>query len=154
MLTNVAAVLLDGVHPFELGVVCEVLGLDRRDQGLPRYDFAVASAEGPTLSTHGGFTLGGLQGLDRLETAELVCVPAGDDYTHRSFSPELLTALRRAVDRGAWVLSVCAGVFTLGAAGLLDGRRCRSTGATRTSCAGPTPAPTSSPTCSTWRTAR
>ncbi len=47
MLRNVAAVLLDGVNPFELGVVCEVFGIDRSDDGLPVYDFAVASAEGP-----------------------------------------------------------------------------------------------------------
>jgi transcriptional regulator GlxA family with amidase domain len=38
----------------------------------------------------------------------------------------LLAALNRAVARGAWVLSVCSGVFVLGAAGLLDGRRCVS----------------------------
>jgi transcriptional regulator GlxA family with amidase domain len=33
-------------------------------------------------------------------------------------------ALRDAVDRGAWVMSVCSGAFTLGAAGILDGRDC------------------------------
>jgi len=42
----------------------------------------------------------------------------------REFPGPLLAALRRAVDRGAWVLSVCSGAFVLGAAGLLDGRRC------------------------------
>lgn len=35
MLQNVAAVLLDGAHPFELGVICEVFGIDRSDEGLP-----------------------------------------------------------------------------------------------------------------------
>lgn len=124
MLKNVAAVLLDGVHPFELGVLCEVFGLDRSAQGLPVYDFAVVSAEGPVLRTHAGFTISELHGLDRLEEADLICVPAGDEYVVRDYPPELLGALRRAVDRGARVLSVCSGVFTLGAAGLLDGRRC------------------------------
>jgi transcriptional regulator GlxA family with amidase domain len=51
-------------------------------------------------------------------------VPAGNGYLTRDFPPELLTALVEAVDRGARVLSVCSGVFVLGAAGLLDGRRC------------------------------
>ncbi|MET9482406.1 helix-turn-helix domain-containing protein [Streptomyces sp. NPDC006638] len=124
MLKNVAAVLLDGVHPFELGVVCEVFGLDRSDDGLPVYDFAVVSAEGAELRTHAGFTLGSLAGLERLEEADLIAVPAGDAYAERAFPEELLAALRRAVDRGARVLSVCTGGYLLGAAGLLDGRRC------------------------------
>jgi transcriptional regulator GlxA family with amidase domain len=124
MPNNVVAVLLNGVHPFELGVVCEVFGLDRSDEGLPVYDFAVVSAEGPVLTTHAGFTVGGLHGLERLEEADLITVPAGTSYATRTYPPELLAALRRAVDRGARVMSVCSGVFVLGAAGLLDGRRC------------------------------
>jgi transcriptional regulator GlxA family with amidase domain len=124
MLQNVAAVLLDGVHPFELGLVCEVFGIDRSDEGLPVYDFAVASAEGPSLGTHCGFTVSTPHGLERLEEADLIAVPAGDTYADRTYPPELLDALRRAAERGARVLSVCSGVFVLGAAGLLDGRRC------------------------------
>ncbi|WP_062642525.1 helix-turn-helix domain-containing protein [Streptomyces maremycinicus] len=125
MLNNVAAVLVDGVHPFELGVVCEVFGLDRSDEGLPVYDFAVVSAEGPVLGTHvGGLTVSTPYGLDRLDEADLIAVPAADANIDRAYPPELLDALRRAVDRGARVLSVCSGVFVLGAAGLLDGRRC------------------------------
>ncbi|GGV01284.1 AraC family transcriptional regulator [Streptomyces spectabilis] len=119
-----AAVALDGVHPFELGVVSEVFGLDRSDEGLPVYDFALVSAEGPTLSTHAGFTISTPYGLDRLEEADLITVPAGDSYVTRDFPPALLDALRRATDRGTRVLSVCTGAFVLAAAGLLDGRRC------------------------------
>ncbi|MFF7748156.1 helix-turn-helix domain-containing protein [Streptomyces sp. NPDC007971] len=125
MLRNVAAVLLDGVHPFELGVVCEVFGIDRSDEGLPVYDFAVVSAEGEALSTHvGGLTVSTPYGLERLEEADLIAVPAGSEYVTREYPPALLDALARAVGRGTRVLSVCSGVFVLGAAGLLDGRRC------------------------------
>lgn len=42
----------------------------------------------------------------------------------REYPEEVLEALRRTVARGARVLSVCSGAFVLGAAGLLDGRRC------------------------------
>ncbi|MFF9159784.1 GlxA family transcriptional regulator [Streptomyces longwoodensis] len=125
MLQNVACVLLDGVHPFELGVVSEIFGLDRSDEGLPVYDFAVVSAEGPDLTTHvPGLTVSTPHGLDRLEEADLIAVPASDRNVTREYPPELLDALRRAAERGTRVLSVCSGVFVLGAAGLLDGRRC------------------------------
>ncbi|AWW37673.1 helix-turn-helix domain-containing protein [Streptomyces cadmiisoli] len=124
MLRNVAAVLVDGVNPFELGVVCEVFGIDRSDDGLPVYDFAVASAEQPVLRANAGFSMQVEHGLERLEAADLIAVPAGSGYESRTFPPGLLDALNRAVERGARVLSVCSGVFVLGAAGLLDGRRC------------------------------
>ena len=35
MLSNVAVLVMDGVAPFELGVLSEVFGVDRSDQGLP-----------------------------------------------------------------------------------------------------------------------
>ncbi|MFF4358297.1 GlxA family transcriptional regulator [Streptomyces sp. NPDC001604] len=124
MLQNVAAVVLDGVNPFELAVVCEVFGTDRSDDGLPVYDFAVASAEGPVLSTRAGFSMNVGHGLERLEEADLIAVPAGACFETREFPPELLDALRRAAGRGARILSVCSGVFVVAAAGLLDGRRC------------------------------
>ncbi|MEU8625754.1 helix-turn-helix domain-containing protein [Streptomyces sp. NPDC048669] len=124
MLKNVAALLLDEVNPFELGVICEVFGLDRSEEGLPVHDFAVVSAEGPALRTHAGFTISTPYGLDRLEEADLIAVPAGGHFAEREYPREVLDALRRAVERGARVLSVCSGAYVLGAAGLLDGRRC------------------------------
>ncbi|WP_430478289.1 GlxA family transcriptional regulator [Streptomyces sp. P11-1] len=124
MLHNVAVLLLDEVHPFELGVLSEVFGLDRSEEGLPVHDFAVVSAEGPVLSTHAGFTISTPHGLERLEEADLVAVPAGSRFMEREYPDEVLDALRRAVERGARVLSVCSGAYVLGAAGMLDGRRC------------------------------
>jgi len=166
MLKNVAVVVLDRIEAFELGVVCEVFGIDRSDDGLPTYDFAVVAGEPGPIRCNAGFTISTPYGLDRLEEADLIAVPAvydrrpgqaeripglappengpaclvpgaglvpgGMENSRMEYSgaesgrfPEpLLAALRRAADRGAWVLSVCSGVFVLGDAGLLEGRRC------------------------------
>jgi transcriptional regulator GlxA family with amidase domain len=120
-LENVAVVATDGVAPFELGVLCEVFGTDRSDQGLPVYDFVVCAVEPGRVTTSVGFDLVVEHGLDRLEEADLVGVPASGTGP---FPGELLDALRAAVDRGARVISLCTGAFILGAAGLLDGRPC------------------------------
>ena len=128
MLKNVAVVVLNGFSPFELGVVCEVFGVDRTDEGLPAYDFAVVAGEPGPLRSETGFVLQTEFGLDRLETADLIAVPAVADVGPRcrtaGFPEPLLAALRRGVERGARVLSVCNGAFVLAAAGLLDDRRC------------------------------
>ena len=124
MLRNVAAVVLDDAPVFELGVLCEVFGMDRTGDGLPGYDFAVVSPEPGPLRSRAGFTLEAPFGLDRLDEADLVAVSAVADSQTGEFPGPLLAALRRAAERGAVVLSVCTGAFVLGAAGLLDGRRC------------------------------
>ena len=61
-------------------------------------------------------------GLEAAADADLVAVPASDSA--RTPTPAMVEVLRDAVDRGAWVMSVCSGSFTLGAAGILDGRDC------------------------------
>ncbi|MEV6106008.1 helix-turn-helix domain-containing protein [Streptomyces sp. NPDC051940] len=124
MLENVACVLVNGVNAFELGVVCEVFGLDRSDAGLPVYDFAVVAAEPAPLLVNPHMTVDTPYGMERLAQADLIAVPAGSGFLTRDFAPELLRALRDAVDRGARVLSICSGAFLLARAGLLEGRRC------------------------------
>jgi transcriptional regulator GlxA family with amidase domain len=122
MLQTVAAVVMPDVAPFELGVVCEVFGIDRTDTGGPAFDFTVCTETPGPVTTKLGFDLVVPRGLEAAADADLVVVPA---YGMRlQASPAVLDVLRAAHARGAWVLSVCSGSFALGQAGLLDGRRC------------------------------
>jgi transcriptional regulator GlxA family with amidase domain len=126
MLSSVAVVVVHEFHAFEFGVVCEVFGIDRTEDGLPTYDFAVVGGEPGPLRSSNDFTLEPRYGLERLAEADLIAVPAVGDRRGpgQPYPEDLLQALRDAVDRGSRVLSVCSGAFILGEAGLLDGRRC------------------------------
>lgn len=122
MLRRVAVAVLDGVAPFELGVVCEVFGSDRTDDGFPGYEFDLCSPGARPVRTSTGFTITPNSDLAPLDRADLIAVPAHSKGTPVSL--ELIEALCRAADRGAYVMSLCSGAFVLGEAGLLDGRRC------------------------------
>lgn len=123
VLTNVAAVAIPGVAPFELGVLCEAFGLDRRDDGVPGIAFAVCGERrGPIATNIPGLRIEVDHDLGRLAEADLVAVPAVS--REREFPAAVLDALVAAHARGARVLSVCSGAFALGEAGLLDGRDC------------------------------
>ncbi|WP_199430195.1 GlxA family transcriptional regulator [Qaidamihabitans albus] len=120
---RVAVVVAEAVSPFELGVACEVFGTDRAADGMAGWDFAVCSPGGAPVRSWSGFELGGLSTLDVAAAADLLVVPT---CAPRSAPPPapVLDVLRAAAERGAWVAGFCAGVFSLGYAGLLDGRRC------------------------------
>lgn len=122
-LRSVAVVLQDPVAVFEFGVLTEVFGIDRTDDGVPPFDFRVCteSPEVP-LRADGGTSIVAPFGLEAAEGADLVAIPASD----AAYAPSeaVKQVVRDAVERGAHVLSVCSGAFTLGAAGVLDGREC------------------------------
>jgi AraC family transcriptional activator FtrA len=123
MIRTVAVVLVEDCAVFEFGVLCEVFGIDRSDEGVPTFDFRVCGERpGVPLRSSVGALITPTHGLDGLAGADLVAVPAArvrDDY-----SPAVLESLRRAAADGATMLSVCSGAYLLGAAGLLDGRPC------------------------------
>jgi transcriptional regulator GlxA family with amidase domain len=120
VLRSVALVALPGFAPFEFGVVCEVFGIDRSDQGGPVFDFRVVTAEPGPVPTSLGLDTIVLDGLDAAEDADLIAIPA---LPRGPVDERVLALLRRAHERGAWILSVCSGAFVLAQAGVLDGRR-------------------------------
>lgn len=120
-IATVAVVVDHGVAPFELGVACELFGLDRSDQGLPVYRFRLAAVAPGEIATTAGFALTVTGGLDEVDDADLVVLPAGA-WTERAPAPDLRAALCAAHERGAHIMAICRGAFVLAATGLLDGR--------------------------------
>ena len=121
-LKSVAVLLQEPVSLFEYGVLAEVFGIDRTEEGIPAFDYRVCAESPGPLDARNGTTVTAAYGLAGAADADLVAVPASNSA--RSPSPAVVQVLRDAVDRGAWVMSVCSGAFTLGAAGILDGREC------------------------------
>ena len=120
-MSNVVALVYDGVGAFGLGVVAEVFGSDRSAAGLPTYDFAVAGARPGPVRTDTGLTILVEHGLERVAQADLVCVLGWEGAEALPEEP-VLQALRDAVARGARIMSHCTGAYVVAAAGLLDGR--------------------------------
>jgi transcriptional regulator GlxA family with amidase domain len=127
VLNRVSCLVMEDLSVFEFGVICEVFGKDRSDDGVPAFDFRVCGPRaGTPLRTGVGVQVIPQHGLDGLIGADLVAVPAVSvqSLTDKRYPDECVAALRDAAQAGSTILTVCSGAFVAGAAGLLDGRRC------------------------------
>ncbi|MBT2443461.1 helix-turn-helix domain-containing protein [Streptomyces sp. ISL-36] len=120
---RIALIAFPGVRAFDISVITEVWGSERRLRGVPPFELRRVAAE-PTLSIplSGGLSLTPDRPLDWLAQADLVLVPGIEDPDDEP-PTAVLQALREAHAAGTPIASLCAGAFVLARAGLLDGRR-------------------------------
>jgi transcriptional regulator GlxA family with amidase domain len=116
---QVAVIAFDGMTPFHLSVPCLVFGGGLGAQA--GFSLHVCGLDDAMLETTAGFGIRPAYGIDVLERADVVVMPAWHDDC-RPAPPALLDALRRAHARGACVMALCLGAFPVAEAGLLDGR--------------------------------
>jgi transcriptional regulator GlxA family with amidase domain len=119
----VALAVTDGAPVFELAAPCEVFGIDRRDLADPWYELRLVAAEPGPVRTAAGLWVATPHTVESLVEADTVLVAPPARERRLDPPPGLIAAVRAAHARGRRVVSLCAGVYVLAAAGLLDGRR-------------------------------
>lgn len=122
-----AIVVLEGTLALDTALAVQAFGprptawdAIRTEDGSP-YQVFLCGGPGSGIQSV-GFIADGLAPWSRLAEADTVVVP-GLDRPEQPRDPEAHAAIRAAADRGARLVGLCAGVFVLGHAGVLAGRR-------------------------------
>jgi transcriptional regulator GlxA family with amidase domain len=119
---TVAVLLHHSVRLFDYGVIHEVFGVDRSDDGVPAFELRRCSPGRRPVTLVGGAGLTATHGLAALADADLVLVPGAEPAPPTADEPQR-RALLAAHDAGIPIAALCSGAFLLADTGLLDGRR-------------------------------
>lgn len=123
---RVAVVVLGGTFVLDLAVAVQAFGARPsvfakiRDEPESPYETGVCGQA--ITPTSLGFTIADLKPIEWIAGADTVVVP-GLESPSAPQDPAVLAAIAAATDAGARMVSLCAGAFVLGQAGVLDGRR-------------------------------
>ncbi|MDI6023225.1 DJ-1/PfpI family protein [Leucobacter sp. UT-8R-CII-1-4] len=116
---RVAVVVLEGAKPLDVGIPAQVF---TTRASMP-YSVQVCGVRAGLVSGADGLSYYVEQGLEALESADIVFIPGYLNPDEQSPAPELLDALRAAHARGAKLAAISTGAFALAATGLLNGKR-------------------------------
>lgn len=126
-LKTVAMIVTEPVAVFEFGVVVEVFGIDRTEEGLQSFDLRICGQQpGRPLRVKSTTPLSIVptHGLDAVAGADLVVLVPATPENGAAYPPEVVQTVQAAYASGSTILSICSAAFLLGEAGLLDGRPC------------------------------
>ncbi|SDG63626.1 GlxA family transcriptional regulator [Microbacterium sp. 77mftsu3.1] len=123
MIRTVACVVQSGFAPFEFGLACEAFGLDRSDDGIPNFDFRIVTPDPGAIPSNLAFSINVDHDLTFADEADVVVITPIPREAWGCVDERVLDVIRRAVARGAWVLTVCSGAFAVAASGVLSGQR-------------------------------
>ena len=116
---RVACVVSDGMTSIGVAIANDIFGAPwEHELGVPWYRYRVCTADASPIRI-GALQVTVQDGVSALSRADTVIIPGRGT---RPPATELLTALSRASERGARMVSFCTGAYLLAEAGLLDGR--------------------------------
>jgi transcriptional regulator GlxA family with amidase domain len=119
-------IVLAGTFVLDLAVAVQAFGrrpsVFSKIRHEPEAPYEIGVCGQAATPTSLGFTISDLKPVEWVAGADTVIVP-GLEAPWTPQNPTVLAAIAKAADDGARLVSLCAGAFVLGQAGVLDGRR-------------------------------